>query len=167
MGTQPSHLVVPKTTCAYPQRNRASGLGRATIHNLVEAGAYISILDMNEDGGNALVQELGPQGSRFFQVDVSSTESIAAAVKGTLSWVRETGKELGGIIAAAGVSTPAKIIDRHGDPFDLAGFDFVMNINVRGSIDLVRQLLPHLIKVAPEGADGERGIVVLVSSSAA
>lgn len=122
---------------------------------------------MNEDGGNALVQELGAQRSRFFQVDVSSTESIAAAVKESLSWVRETGKELGGIIAAAGVSTPAKIIDRHGDPFDLASFDFVMDINVRGSIDLVRQLLPHLTKVEPEGSDGERGIVVLVSSSAA
>ena len=65
------------------------------------------------------------------------------------------------------MSTPAKILDRHGDPFDLAGFDFVMNINVRGSIDLVRQLLPHLTRVEPEAGDGERGVIVLVSSSAA
>jgi len=146
---------------------RASGLGRATIQNLVQAGGYVSILDMNEDGGQELVKELGPDRSRFLQVDVSDTESLAEAVKGTLLWVKETGKELGGVIAAAGVSTPAKIVDRHGDPFEMKGFDFVMNINVRGSIDLVRQLLPHMTKVEPEAPDGERGIIVLVSSSAA
>ena len=72
-----------------------------------------------------------------------------------MSWAKQTGKEIGGVVAAAGVSTPAKIIDRHGDPFDLKGFDFVMSINVRGSIDLIRQLLPHMTKVEPEAPDGE------------
>lgn len=146
---------------------RASGLGRATIRNLIQAGGYVSILDINEDAGHELVKELGSQRSKYFQVDVSDTQSIAHAVDATLSWIKGTGKELGGIIAAAGVSTPEKIIDRHGDPFDLKGFDFVMKINVRGSIDLTRQLLPHLTKVEPEAPDGERGIIVLVSSSAA
>src|SRR5436305_15258887 len=60
-----------------------------------------------------------------------------------------------------------KIIDRNGNPFDLQGFEFVMNINVRGSIDLIRQVLPHLSKMEPIGPDGERGVLVLVSSSAA
>lgn len=122
---------------------------------------------MNEEGGQAVVNEIGTSRSKFFQVDVSDTESIAKAVKATLAWVKETGKEIGGIVAAAGVSTPAKIIDRHGDPFDLKGFDFVMNINVRGSIDLIRQFLPHMIKAEPEAPDGERGVIILVSSSAA
>jgi NAD(P)-dependent dehydrogenase (short-subunit alcohol dehydrogenase family) len=81
--------------------------------------------------------------------------------------VKETGKEIGGVVAAAGVSTPAKIIDRHGEMFGMEGFDFVMGVNVRGSVDLVRQLLPHMVGVEPVGEDGERGVVVLVSSSAA
>ncbi|MCJ1454107.1 hypothetical protein MMC28_004457 [Mycoblastus sanguinarius] len=122
---------------------------------------------MNEEGGQALVQELGSHCTKSFQVDVSDTESISKAVEGTLSWAKQTGKEIGGVVAAAGVSTPAKIIDRHGDPFDLKGFDFVMSINVRGSIDLIRQLLPHMTKVEPEAPDGERGVIFLVSSSAA
>ena len=92
---------------------------------------------------------------------------MASAVKASLVWIKETQKELGGVIAAAGVSNPAKIIDRHGDPLSMDGFDFVMNINVRGSIDLVRQCLPHLTTVPPEGPDGERGVIILVSSSAA
>lgn len=128
---------------------------------------YVAILDMNQESGQALVQELDSKCTRFFQVDVSDTESIAAAIKGIKSWVEQTGKAIGGVIAAAGVSTPAKIIDRYGDPFDIKSFDFVMNINVRGSIDLVRQLLPHMIHAEPEAPDGERGVVLLISSSAA
>lgn len=114
-----------------------------------------------------MVEDLGSDRARFFVVDVSDTDSIATAVQGTLEWVKQTGKELGGIIAAAGVSNPAKIIDKNGDPLRMSDFDFVMNINVRGSIDLVRQTLPYLIKVEPLEPDGERGVVVLVSSSAA
>ena len=98
---------------------------------------------------------------------MSDSTSIASAVKDALAWIHETGKELGGVVAAAGVSTPAKIIDRHGEGFDMKGFDFVMGVNVRGSVDLCRQLLPHLVKVTPEGGDSERGVLVLVSSSAA
>ena len=122
---------------------------------------------MNEELGNSLVKEQGENKVRFFDTDVSSTESIAEAVKGTLSWVKEIGKDVGGVIAAAGVANPAKIIDRHGEPFDLHGFDFVMNINVRGSIDLIRQVLPHLSTIEATQPDRERGVVVLVSSSAA
>ena len=147
--------------------DRASGLGRATAQDLCQAGGYIACFDMNVDLGATLVKELGEDRAKFFHVDVSDTESIAKAVKDTLLWVQKTGKEVGGVIAAAGGSTPAKIIDPNGDPIDLGGFDFVMNINVRGSIDLVRQVLPHLSKVEPQGADGERGVIVLVSSSAA
>ena len=137
------------------------------MRQLVNEGGYVAVFDMNEESGQILVQELGSNFTRFFQTDVSDTESIAAAVKGTKSWVQQTGRKIGGAIAAAGVSTPAQIIDRHGDPFDIKGFDFVMNVNVRGSIDLVRQLLPHMVKVEPEGQDGERGVIILVSSSAA
>ncbi|KAG6999461.1 hypothetical protein G7Y79_00035g071330 [Physcia stellaris] len=145
----------------------ASGLGRATIRTLVAAGGNVSILDMNTEAGPNLIRELGADRAIFFETDVSKTDSIAAAVQGALGWAKRTGKEIGGVIAAAGVSSPAKIIDRHGEPLDITGFDFVMNINVRGSIDLVRQVVPHLSQVEPESPDGERGVIVLVSSSAA
>lgn len=42
-----------------------------------------------------------------------------------------------------------------------------MNVNVRGTIDLVRQALPHMAKEDPIGDDGERGIIIMVASSAA
>jgi 3-hydroxyacyl-CoA dehydrogenase / 3-hydroxy-2-methylbutyryl-CoA dehydrogenase len=52
-------------------------------------------------------------------------------------------------------------------PFSLSSVDFVLGINLRGTIDLVRQCLPHLAAVSPLGLDKERGIVVMVASSAA
>jgi len=63
---------------------------------------------MNEELGASLVAE-HPKATKFFQTNVLETESIAAAVKGSLAWIKETGFELGGVVAAAGVSTPAKV----------------------------------------------------------
>jgi hypothetical protein len=64
---------------------------------------------MNEELAQDVVNQIGGGKAKFFQANVLETESIAAAVKGALAWSRETGKEIGGVIAAAGVSTPAKV----------------------------------------------------------
>lgn len=144
----------------------ASGLGRATVIDLVQHGANVAVLDMNEELGASLIAE-HPKNTKFFQTNVLESESIAAAVAGSVAWAKETGFELGGVVAGAGVSTPAKIIDRNGNPFSLDDFNFVMNVNVRGTIDLIRQALPHLIKTTPIGDDGEHGVLIMVASSAA
>lgn len=48
----------------------------------------------------------------------------------------------------------------------MASIDFVLNINLRGTLDLVRQCVPYM--TTTEKTDqGERGIIILVSSSAA
>lgn len=64
---------------------------------------------MNAELAEELVKEIGGGKAKFFEVNVLKTESIAAAVKGALAWSKATGKEIGGVIAAAGVSTPAKV----------------------------------------------------------
>lgn len=144
----------------------ASGLGRACVQDICKKGGNAVILDMNEELGNNVAQELGPSAA-FFRCDVTDTESIAAAVKDTLAWIKETGKLLGGIIPAAGVGSPGLILDKRGNPLSIESVDFIMSINVRGTIDLIRQFLPYLASVEPWGPDGERGIVVMVASAAA
>jgi hypothetical protein len=64
---------------------------------------------MNEELGQEVVKEIGGGKTKFFEANVLETDSIAAAVKGALAWSKETGKEIGGVIAAAGVSTAAKV----------------------------------------------------------
>ncbi|KAK0731868.1 NAD(P)-binding protein [Lasiosphaeris hirsuta] len=144
----------------------ASGLGRACVLDICKSGGNAAILDMNEELGNALVKQLGAS-ARFFVCDVADTNSIAAAVKSTVDWVCQTGKPFGGIIPAAGVGRPGLILDRNSRPLSLESLDFVVNINLRGTVDLVRQVLPHLASTAPDGLDGERGVIVMVASAAA
>lgn len=49
----------------------------------------------------------------------------------------------------------------------MSSVDLVLNINLRGTIDLMRQVSAHLVKVDPTQPDGERGVFVMVASSAA
>ncbi|GAB1309976.1 3-hydroxyacyl-CoA dehydrogenase type-2 [Madurella fahalii] len=144
----------------------ASGLGRACVRDIVANGGNAAVLDMNEELGAALAKELGSS-VQFFVCDVADTDNIAAVVKATVEWVKETGKPLGGIIPAAGVGRPGLIIDKSLRPVSLEAVDFVLSINLRGTLDLVRQVLPHLAAVEPSGPDGERGVIVMVASSAA
>ncbi|KAI5467516.1 hypothetical protein BGZ63DRAFT_469184 [Mariannaea sp. PMI_226] len=144
----------------------ASGLGRACVEEICKAGGNVAVFDLNEENGQEAVKELSPS-AKFFVCDVLQTESIKKAVQGAVEWSKETNKPLGGVIPAAGVSTPATLLDRHGKAFDLDNFDFVLNVNLRGTIDLVRQALEHLAQVDPVGPDAERGVVVMVASSAA
>ena len=120
--------------------------GQSTVEVIVKAGGNAAIVDRNESLARELVQSLGPS-ANFFSADVSYSDSVASAVKDSLVWIKETQKEIWGVVTAAGVSNLAKIIDKHGDPLSMDGFDFVMTFNVRGSIDLVRQCLPHLTTI--------------------
>lgn len=144
----------------------ASGLGLATARELHAAGGYVSLLDLNADNGNAIASELGSR-AKFFEVDVSSTESIAKAIVGTVAWIKETNAPIGGVVAGAGVGLPGLIIDKKNEPVPIESIDFVLNINLRGTLDLIRQALPYMTTVEPEGADGERGVIVMIASSAA
>lgn len=66
------------------------------------------MLDMNDDDGEELAKALGEAG-KFFQCNVLDTESVTKAVQGAAEWAQKTGKLLGGVIPAAGVSTPATV----------------------------------------------------------
>lgn len=87
----------------------SSGLALATAQILHSQGAYVSLLDMNTDSGEAVVKELGADRARFFEVDVTDTETIQKAVEGTVAWIKETGAPWGGVIAGAGVGNPGLV----------------------------------------------------------
>ncbi|PFH62937.1 hypothetical protein XA68_10990 [Ophiocordyceps unilateralis] len=143
----------------------ASGLGRACVEDLVSRGkTNVAILDKSEAGG-AFAAELG-SAAKYFYCDVLNSSSVADAVRGAARWAQETSKPLAGVVPAAGISVPATILDRDGSPFHLDDFDFVIGVNLRGTIDVIRHAVQHIAKVEPD-ADGERGVVVMVASSAA
>ena len=77
---------------------------------LIKGGGNVAILDMNDDG-TEVAKELGSS-ARFFECDVLDGKSITAAVQGTVQWAKETSKPIGGVVPAAGVSTPATVRPR-------------------------------------------------------
>lgn len=87
----------------------ASGLALSCARDLHSLGAYVSLLDLNADSGEEVLKTFDAARARFFECDVSETESIEAAVKGTMEWVKETGKQVGGVIAGAGVGNPGLV----------------------------------------------------------
>src|SRR5207247_2429844 len=73
----------------------------------------------------------------------------------------------GGVIAGAGVGLPGLIVDRKNEPVPISSIDFVLNINLRGTLDFIRQAVPYMTAVEPLGPDGERGVIIMIASSAA
>ncbi|CAK5273645.1 unnamed protein product [Mycena citricolor] len=145
----------------------SSGLGLATVENLIAAGAFVSILDRSTPPEHLLSS---PSSSKikFYETDITNLAQIEHAVDSTVAWASEVGAPLGGVINCAGVGTAAKIIDAHNEPHPVDLWDFTLAVNLTGTFNLTRLALRHLIKVAPEdGPDGERGVVVMVSSAAA
>ncbi|KAK4166317.1 3-hydroxyacyl-CoA dehydrogenase type-2 [Cladorrhinum sp. PSN259] len=145
----------------------ASGLGRALARSIVSSGGNVAILDLNPDAAAPLIKELTPSRAIFIECDVSDTQNIASAVEKIKQWIAETKLPLGGIIPAAGVGRPGLILDKNLRPASLESIDFLLSINLRGTLDLTRQLLPLLASVTPQDEDSERGIVIMVASSAA
>ncbi|KAF8466127.1 hypothetical protein BDZ91DRAFT_681113 [Kalaharituber pfeilii] len=146
----------------------ASGLGRATAIGLAAKGAYISILDLPTSAHESLSSIIDTSKARFFPCDVTDSSQISAAISGTIEWIKKvTEAPLAGVICSAGVSYPEKIINKDGAPMDLSRARWVINVNLFGTIDLIRQSLLHLTTVDPIGPDNERGVIIMVSSSAA
>lgn len=177
LALHPQHTSFPNcpkaTTQTMKTENRTfiisggvSGLGLATARALHSLGAYVSLLDLNSDNGSKIVSELGSR-AKFFETDVTSTEAIADAINGTVAWIKQTNAPIGGVIAGAGVGLPGLIIDKKNEPLSIESIDFVLNINLRGTLDLIRQALPHMTLNTPDGADGERGVIIMIASSAA
>ncbi|KAM7186007.1 hypothetical protein V8F33_012070 [Rhypophila sp. PSN 637] len=153
----------------------ASGLGLAVVKDLLSKNAAVIILDIcSEETFSPILSSL-PASQRpltkFIQTDVTSTESITSAVSQSLPFIAQTKFPLGGLIPAAGVGLPALMLDRSQNPLPLSNINFVLGVNLLGTLDLIRQFLPHLANSPPQinplGGDPERGAVIMVSSSAA
>lgn len=58
----------------------ASGIGRATVEVLAQAGAHVVLGDIDEEGGSAAAAQLREQGHdvHFVRLDVTDAQSIAA-----------------------------------------------------------------------------------------
>ena len=139
----------------------ASGLGAATATHLVEHGAKVILVDMNQEQGQALQQQLGSQ-SEFVQLDVTDEQTVEAF----FAHVESTYGQLNGLINCAGIAPSAKVLGRNGI-HELAMFQKVLNINVNGTFNMLRHAAALIAKYELQAGEEERGVIVNTASVAA
>ena len=147
--------------CAAVITGGASGLGEAVVRDMVAKGGRVSILDFDVVRGEKLVAEIG-DAVIFCKTDVTDEASVQAAMDKTTA-------AFGAIHVAvncAGVGTPKKVIDRDGNPMPIEFFNKVIQINLVGTMNVVRLAAIEMLKNTPNG-DGEKGVVINVASVAA
>jgi NAD(P)-dependent dehydrogenase (short-subunit alcohol dehydrogenase family) len=134
----------------------ASGLGLATVQALAAEGARVVIVDLPSSDGKAVAESLG---ARFAPADVTSEESVAAAL--------DAADELGRLRVAvncAGIGTAARVVGRNG-PFPLDLFRRTIEVNLIGTFNVIRLAAERIARTEP--VDGERGVIVNTASVAA
>lgn len=126
-----------------------SGIGRAVVTKLADAGAHVFVTGRRESELDALAAELGDRVSpiRSDISDLDDLDRLYAAIA-------ERGNGLDVLVANAGGGTFAALAD-----LDPDAFDHTFGINVRGTVFTVQKALPLLNSGA--------SIVVTGSSSAA
>lgn len=137
---------------SYLVTGAASGIGRGTAARLVAAGANVALVDRDADRVAAVAAALvGPGRCLAVPADVTDEGAVAAAVDETVAAFGA----VHGAVTSAGIFAPADFVEL--EAVDLATFDEVLAVNLRGTVIVLRAVLPLL---APGGS------VVTVASTA-
>ena len=138
----------------------ASGLGFATAQRVIDAGGQVTLLDINDEHGNASAAALG-QRATFVNTDVANEESVKNAMS-------TANAAMGGITLAvncAGIATAGRTLGRDG-PWPSELFAKVIQVNLIGSYNVTKEAAAFM-QHNEANADGERGVVISTASIAA
>lgn len=122
----------------------ASGIGRAVVDRLLADGASVAVFDRSE-----YIPE--SDASIGLSVDITDQAAIDSAVEATLAkWGR-----IDVLVNAAGIGAAGTVLQN-----DDTEWQQVLDINVMGTVRVVRSVLPHMI-------EAKAGRVVNVASAVA
>ena len=138
----------------------ASGLGLATAETLLDAGAKIMLLDLNEDNAKSAVEKLGSNAS-YVIANVTDESSVQSAVDKTV----EVFGGLHVVVNCAGIGSASKTVGKNGaHPLDY--FKTVVDINLNGTFNVLR-LAAVAMADNETNEDGECGVIINTASVAA
>lgn len=139
-----------------------SGLGLATATALRNANMNVCLFDINQDAGNACVEQLGSSQTLFAKVDVRNEDDIAAG----LALVKSTFGDIHLLVNCAGVAPAKRLLNRDSKAMPLADFQQTIDINLVGSFNVARLVAQAMAEQAPCTDEGERGVIVNTASVA-
>jgi len=133
----------------------ASGIARATVLALLQAGATVAALDRDEAGVKAVVEQGKQSGGKALAIgfDLTDTKSIPGVVERV---VRELGR-IDILVNAAGVAGRFRNLLETEEQ----DWDFIHTVNLKAPMLLMKHVAQHMI------ARGGGGRIVNISSSSA
>jgi 3-hydroxyacyl-CoA dehydrogenase / 3-hydroxy-2-methylbutyryl-CoA dehydrogenase len=137
-----------------------SGLGEATVLELVKRGARVAIVDINTAGNEKLFATCGTN-AIFACADVTSETDIRQVLKKILV----TFGKINVAVNCAGIPNPGKIMSKKG-PLPLDSFNKVLQVNLVGTLNVIRLAVEQMIGNTPN-EEGEKGVIINTASIAA
>ena len=120
------------------------GVGRGIALAFAKEGARVVICDVNQEAGQAAVQDLGPKAA-FFKVDVTDRQAVQA-------WVDEVIEQhdrVDILVNNAGVLRDNLLVKvKDGElakQMPEADFDLVIAVNLKGVFNCTQAVAPHMI----------------------
>ena len=136
----------------------ASGIGADVARHLARAGAKVAVLDLDREGAEAVAKEIG---GIAIECDVASATSADAAV----AKARAVHGPARVLVNVAGILIPGRIVGKDG-PLPLEKFSKVIEVNLIGAFNMMRLAAADMNGLPPL-EDGERGVIISMSSVAA
>ena len=137
----------------------ASGLGAEVVRQLAQAGARVSILDVNREAGQALAEEIG---AHFASCDITDSDSVAQA----LAAARTAHGSARILVNCAGIGGAKRLVGKDGNAMPLEDFSRIINVNLIGTFNMIRLAAAEMV-AQDTLADGERGVIIATASVAA
>ncbi|MEO7251766.1 MAG: SDR family NAD(P)-dependent oxidoreductase [Arenimonas sp.] len=138
-----------------------SGLGFAVAQHLVQHGAKVALLDINDEKAEAAIAALGADNARYLRADVSDEGNV----RDNVAAAREFLGGLNAAINCAGILGAGRVLGREGT-MPLAQFTRTVMVNLIGSFN-VAKAAADLMQHNEAGPDGERGVIINTASVAA
>ncbi|WHY87368.1 3-hydroxyacyl-CoA dehydrogenase [Neobacillus novalis] len=138
----------------------ASGLGEATVRNIVGSGGKTVIFDQSEEKGAKLQTELG-ESVLFLKADVTKEEDIQE----TINKATEFMGGVNTVVNCAGIGIAEKVLGRNG-AHNLELFSRVINVNLIGTFNVIR-LAAEKMTSNEVNEQNERGVIINTASVAA
>jgi len=112
-----------------------SGIGKAISKTFAEQGAYVHILDFNEENGNETVQEIYKDNhiAKFHKCDVSNSKNVNKIIQNITK-----DNTINILVNNAGIAHVGNI-----EAVEEADLDRLYNVNIKGVFNCTKAVIPY------------------------
>lgn len=139
----------------------AGGLGGATARRLAELGVGVVVFDPNADGAAATAAEIGERA-----IAIAGDQNNDADVEAAIDAARRLGTYSINVNAAGVIIRTPRTVSIEGVPHDMDSFRAMVEMHVYGPFNVSRLSAAAFAGNTPD-AEGERGVIINTSSTAA